>query len=90
MRIRQGLHALRGWFRSLVLEWPNAVRVTTETSVRDISRVIRHEVLGGTHLLIEDIDGVLYLWRLDEVKRYGPIQRVEVPAHMLQPIKVVG
>lgn len=66
------------------------MRVVTREGVRDLSRVTRHEILGGTHLLVEDMDGALYVWALAEVRHYGPIRHVEVSAaDMAQPIRAV-
>lgn len=91
MRVRQALYALRGWLRSLVFEWPTEMRLVTPEGPRTIARVIRHEVVGGTHILIEDIDGLLYVWPLSDVKRYGPVRRIEVPVHVIgEPIPVVS
>ncbi len=90
VRFRQLAYRLRSWLRSVVYEWPHAMRVVTDDGCREIARVIRHEITP-THLIVEDIDGCLYLWRLAEVRRYGPMRKLDLPGDLFQkPLRVVG
>jgi hypothetical protein len=63
------------------------MRVTLDNGqARDINRVVRHR-LEGDHLIVEDIDGCLYVYALRDLRRYVPLRQAE--RRSLEPLAVV-
>lgn len=82
------MRELRVLVRAWWWAWPQAMRVTlTDGTTRDVWRVIRHDITG-THLVLEDVEGCIYIWRLDDLRRYVPTRTYEA-IHAIG-VEVVG